>query len=221
MRLPCLIVVLTMLVVSGCTFGGLLTISEPHSPPESPSRLARDGIVRLERISVSVTPDNQVLKVLTMGVILPIIPVGFSWTPSRDGQPFRVQVRFETESSEFILDPSEILLGIRGETFRATRVTPFIDSRTTTWDSEHLPGHSFECVSTTERAEDFQPVVDRPAIKLATGCVNVEFAVKTPHPREPYSVHVKGLRYGERAVDIEPIHFRPGTRGGVQVYSNR
>jgi hypothetical protein len=206
-------------LLSGCTAVVVETISEPYSAPEAPTRLGGDGIVRLERISVSAKPRNTVGIFAMMGWILPIFPIPFGFELYRDGQPFQVQVAFETDSPGFTLDPSQIVLVIRDQTFPATRVTPFIKADRPTLEDRQKPGHSFHCFD-NRLSNDFQSVVNRPPIKLSTGCVDVEFPVKTPHPREPYAVHVKGLRHGEQEVDIEPIHFRRGTRTFFDVFSN-
>jgi hypothetical protein len=91
--------------------GGVVTISEPHlvTPADHRVTLDRNGVLRAGELFVSVKPQNARVGLLTVGPLVPLIPVG-SGNELGKGKPFQILVQFETSDPRLHLHGGRDLL---------------------------------------------------------------------------------------------------------------
>lgn len=204
--------VLTMALCAGaCAMGGIVTMSKPHLAPESAVRFDDDSVVHLDRLSVSFVPQNEVGDVFGMGLVVPI-PMAGSLEPTRAGQPFRFVLRFEPDVDGFTFTPSELELLFQDAVYAPVEATALdVETSTVNGEDRHVPGHRWNCWY-RYLGDNLDPAHLGEAISLSKGCVAVEFPVETIHPREPFTVLLRGLRFdGEPLAPVEVL-FRTYTR---------
>ena len=203
--------------LSACAMGSIARISEPKivtSPQQSVS-LDASGVLRLNDLSVSVKPQNAQVSLLTVGLIVPLIPVG-SGNELGKGENFRVIIQFETSDTTYTFKADESFLFLAEFEYRpALSAGPLsrIDvAREMQRDSR---GHKWVCNDVVHDSGD-QLLHDEP-VPTSRSCFVLEFPVLTPSPDQTFQIELRGVKKDGRAVELPKIEFRRGTTGGYSV----
>ncbi len=199
----------TVLLLAACSVGGTITISTPSSHGADAYLFDKDGIIQLEDLSLSIKPDNFKGGVVTIGPIVPIIPIGMGVDAVASEGMFDVAIQFETDEEFYELDASRIELIIHGKSYNPLSIA---GPTTTTYGSrEHnraIPGHDWLCYKYREEFKDIEEV----AIPPSRSCVFVRFGVETPDPEQQFNILIKGLYKDGRPVEMPRIYFNKGFR---------
>ncbi|MDY6905729.1 MAG: hypothetical protein SWH61_13720 [Thermodesulfobacteriota bacterium] len=106
-----IILILLCINLWGCAVGGLTTYSRLIEKNSADEELyIYNNLVHLPGLTFSIRPDNNYANMACIGVILPIIPLGFQVKPEKSDSPFHLLFEFETEKTGFTVNPNKIFL---------------------------------------------------------------------------------------------------------------
>jgi hypothetical protein len=203
--------------LGACAMGGIVSISEPEVVPPTLQSVSLDaaGVLRLNGLSVSVKPQNARFGLLTVGPVVPLIPVGSGNELGKD-KPFRLVVQFETSDTGYTFKTGESFLFHAGSEYRpALSAGPLSRIDVAREIQRASRGHEWVCNDMVRESAD-QLLRDEP-IPLSRSCFVLEFPVLTPGPDQTFQVELRGMKKDGRIVVLPKIEFRPGTTSGYSV----
>ena len=199
--------------------GGVVSISEPNVRGNAlqPASLDASGVLRITDLSVSVKPQNARVGLLTVGPIVPFIPLG----PGNElgkGSPFRIVVQFDTSDSAYTFAPADTVLVHAGAQYRPVQsVGPLFNISAPREMERASRGHDWVCSGA--RTTSHPSVLSREAVAVpvSRSCFVLEFPVITPSPDQPFDLKLRGLEKEGKEIELPTIEFRPGTTGGYSI----
>jgi len=210
-------VLLVAYLLAGCATGGVVSISEPHVVTSTEHRviLDRNGVLRVGELSVSVKPQNARVGLLTVGPLVPLIPVG----PGNElgkGKPFRVVVQFETSDPSYTFMTGDASLLHDGMEYRPNQSAGPLSGTGVPRELQRASrGHDWVCNDVFTVSPDV--LLQNVSLPRSRSCFVLQFPVITPGPDQRFHLELRGLRKNGRAVELPRIEFRPGTTGGYSV----
>jgi hypothetical protein len=209
---------LAFCLLTGCATGGVVSISEPNirSTKEQPVSLDADGVLRIAGLSVSVKPQNARVGLLTVGPIVPLIPLG-AGNELGKGSAFRIVVQLDASDAAYTFTPADTVLVHAGAQYRPTEsVGPLINISVPRELERASPGHDWVC-SNARTARHPTVLAQDMAVPLSKSCFVLQFPVITPSPDQPFDLELRGLKKDGKEIDVPRIEFRPGTTGAYSI----
>src|SRR5712692_10587825 len=199
-------------LLQACAMAGFFQISEPSVSEDQNVKMSSNRVLLLPDLSVSIKPQNYEVKVLMLGIIIPIIPIP-DFGPSRfSSRPFTVSIQFDSGSKEFLFDPDKVNLRYKGEEFRPTKV--YGPHKGGAWPLEAekvIPGHPWVCRNSlpTKSAGDLK--VTQFSGKV---CYTLQFPIDTISLKQNFSILISGVEKDGKNFPIPAFTFNSSTRFG-------
>ena len=208
---------LALSLLVGCATGGVISISAPNvlSSGKHAASMEANGTLRAGTLSVSVKPQNARVGLLTVGPLVPFIPVG-SGNELGKGKPFQVIVQFETAEPVYTFRTGDASLIHGGKVYRpALSAGPLSRTDVPRELQRAARGHDWICNDTfTVNGESLLRDVSVP---LFRSCFVLQFPVITPDPDQPFDLRLHGVKRDGQALELPTIEFQPTTIGGYGV----
>ncbi len=205
---------LMSLLLSGCSMGGLVNISNPYITDAGMT--LNSGVLELGNIGISVKPQTYKVGLLAFGPILPIIPLGPGNDFGRQNHNLRVIIQFETKHEGISITPSSTTLNLEGSEIFPNKYSGLLSKITYPREAaKATPGHQWICetqslnLTGTNKGHDFA--------LSSRACVVIEFPVRTPETTKNFSITLKGIKQYGQPVSVPIFHFKPGLTGEYSI----
>ena len=207
----------SLVLLVACATGGIVSISEPSIGPSNirATSLDETGVLHLGGFSMSVKPQNARVGLITVGPIIPLIPVGLGNELGK-GERFRLVVQFETEEPGLTFRPGESVLFYSGvEYLPFAAVGPLASTATARELQRASRGHEWVC---NDVIREWKHELEQDeSIPPSRSCFVLQFPITTLSPDQLFQVELRGIRKNGHKVTLPRIEFRPGTTGGYSV----
>ncbi len=191
--------------LSGCVGGGAMTYSEMAVVDNSLDK----GLLKVQGLSVAAIPYNYYLPLVALGLVLPIIPVGFEEEPSNTEKPLQIAFECDAENS-FVFEPRKFILKYEGKEYIPTRISS--RGKATEFrrgfGAEAIQAHDWGCNYSPWGPLTWEIENEQLEIPIGKSCYIIEFPINTLHPDRNFSIVIQGIKTNGSYVHFPEIHFK-------------
>ena len=209
---------LSTLLVAGCVAGGIMNVSEPDLSSATTNIRMENGIIYLDDLSISVRPNNTDVSLLTVGVVVPVIPLPGQGARVQTQLPFQVHLEFDASRSEYFINPYKVVLTSQGIEFKPKfAFGPLKGGKPLGGRNASTLGHPWSC--SYYRDMKPMPVASEQTQLVGKSCIVLEFPINTIPPSQTFDLTISGLYQHDQAIKPITLSFKEVTHGGTEVIS--
>lgn len=213
---------LTAFALTGCAVMETRKVSEPTLEPRSSNaRLDSQGVLHYQDLEISLTPGTTRTTSVTIGLIVPIIPlIGVDGEPSTRGPngemvkikdlPLRIVLKFSTVGTSYSVNPKTIMLHYQNKAISPVSLNGPApkkeDLDSLNWDI----GHKWHCGLKYSSAMNAD--IDKRFPLNGSGCIVLEYPVTGITADETFSLSLDGFNKDGEPLHLPKVIFRPANK---------
>lgn len=204
----------SLLLLGGCTTFGVAQVSEPSVLSAHVGTRLTDDVLYAGALSISIKPENYYVSFLSVGAMLPLMPIRVAHAPENAKAPFTLVVQLDTDTDGYSIEPTDTLLLYQGQRHSPARTWgPLAGGAAAKQVQRRVPGHKWVCAN---RQHAIEPIAGAHAFKGKT-CFVLEYAIQTLPPQERFSLILGGVKKDGKALALPEISFTQASRKGLSL----